>query len=115
MPAYTASVAAGTAVVGYNILNNERWNRSPVHRILSACGLAGSAAILDTQGDLYIDEVRVSSFFNTALGAPQVNRDMQPLASLLVPAGAELQFIVTDAPATSPINITLSLQDIRAR
>ena len=113
MPNYTASVLAATAVVGYNVFVSERWARSPVHRTLSAVGIAGSAAIGDTQIDLYIDEIRVSSMFNTSLAFPQVDRDMQPLSNLLIPAGAELQAVVVDAPTTNPINVTVALEDLR--
>jgi len=113
MPNYTAGVAAATAVVGYNLLQNLRWNRSPMHRVLSAIGLAGSAVIGDSEVDFYIDEVRVGGSFNTSLLLPQVDRDMQPLEDLLVPAGAELQAVVLDAPATSIIYATMALRDLR--
>jgi hypothetical protein len=112
MPNYTASTAASAAVVNYDILTGERWNRSPVHRQLVALGLAGSAAIGDTQVDFYIDEVRVAGLFNTATGFPQVNRDMQPMGGLFIPAGAQLSGIVIDAAATNPINATLSIEDL---
>lgn len=112
MPNYTASTAAATAVVNYDILTGERWNRSPVNRQLVALGLAGSAAIGDTQVDFYIDEVRVAGLFNTATGFPQVNRDMQPMGGLFIPAGAQLSGIVIDAAATNPINATLSIEDL---
>lgn len=112
MPNYTSSVAAATAVVNYDILQGERWNRSPVNRQLVALGLAGSAAIGDTQVDFYIDEVRVAGLFNTATGFPQVNRDMQPMGGLFIPAGAQLSGIVIDAATTNPINATLSIEDL---
>jgi hypothetical protein len=112
MPNYTKSVAAAVAVVNYDILQNERWTRSPVNRTLVAMGLAGSAAIGDTQVDYYIDEVRIAGLFNTATGFPQVNRDMQPMGGLFIPAGAQLSGIVIDAAATNPINTTLSIEDL---
>jgi hypothetical protein len=112
MPNYTASVAAATAVVNYDILQGHRWTRSPVNRTLVALGLAGSAAIGDTQVDFYIDEVRIAGLFNTATGFPQVNRDMQPMGGLFIPAGAQLSGTVVDAATTSPINATLSIEDL---
>jgi hypothetical protein len=111
-PIYQTGVAAGTAVVGYNVQTGERWARSPVNRVLLSAAITGSAVIGDTQIDLYIDEVRVSSLFNSALLTPQVDRDMQPLGELLVPAGAELQAIVIDAPATSIVYLAESIEDI---
>jgi hypothetical protein len=84
MPNYTASVAAATAVVNYDILQGHRWTRSPVNRTLVALGLAGSAAIGDTQ----------------------------PMGGLFIPAGAQLSGTVVDAATTSPINATLSIEDL---
>jgi len=113
MPNYTVGVAAATAVVGYNLTQNERWARSPVHRRLMGIGLTGSAVIGDTECDVFINEVRVAGLFNSALLTPQVDRDIIPVASLLVPAGAELQVVVTDAPATSILYFMASLDDLR--
>lgn len=113
MPNYTADVPAATAVVGYNLTTGERWSRSPVHRTLMGIALTGSAVIGDTEVDVYIDEVRVGGLFNSALLTPQVDRDIVPQAALLVPAGAELQAIVVDAPATSIIYFMASLEDLR--
>lgn len=113
MPNYTADVAAATAVVGYNLATGERWARSPVNRVLKGVAITGSAVIGDSEVDVYIDEVRVSGFFNSALLTPQVDRDIVPQPSLLVPAGAEIQAIVIDAPATSIIYFLVALEDLR--
>lgn len=113
MPNYTVGTAAATAVVGYNLTQNERWARSPVHRVLKGIALTGSAVIGDCEVDVYIDEVRVSGFFNSALLTPQVDRDIVPMASLLVPSGAELQAIVIDAPATSILYLMAAMEDLR--
>jgi len=112
MPNYTASVPAATAIVGANLTDGLRWARSPANRVLQALGLAGSAAIGDSEVDVYIDEIRVGSFFNTALLFPQVDRDMQPQGDLFIPAGAEIQAIVVNAAATNPLNLTVSLEDV---
>lgn len=109
---YTASVTAAVAVVGANVVDAERWARSPVHRALTSAAYTGSAVIGDTQVDLYIDEVRVASLFNSALLTPQVDRDMVPLGALLVPAGAELQVVVVDAAATSPVFFAANFEQL---
>lgn len=110
MPSYTASVPAATAVIGADLFVGQVWARSPVDRILTGVGLAGSAAIGDTEVEIFIDEVRVGQFFNVALGFP--NQDhIQDLEDLFVPAGAQLRSIVRDAAATNPINQTVVLED----
>lgn len=113
MPNYTAGVAAAVAVVGFNLTQNQRWARSPVHRVLTGIGLTGSAVIGDTEADVFIDEVRVSGLFNSALLIPQVDRDIVPQPSLLIPAGAELQCVIVDAPTTSIIYFLAALADLR--
>jgi len=112
MPVYTATVTAAVAVVGANVLDAERWARSPANRVLRAGAYTGSAVIGDTEVDFFIDEVRVGSSFNTALLVPQVDRDMVSMGDLMVPAGAELQAVVIDAAATSPVFVAFSLEDI---
>lgn len=112
MPVYTATVTAAIAVVGANVLDAERWARSPANRVLRAVGYTGSAVIGDTEVDFYVDEVRVGSAFNSALLVPQVDRDLVSVGDLMVPAGAELQAVVVDAAATSPVFVSLSLEDI---
>lgn len=110
---YTASVTAAVAIVGANIVDAQRWSRSPVNRALTSASYTGSAVIGDTQIDIFIDEIRVASIFNSALLTPQVDRDMIPLGALLIPAGAELQAVVVDAAATSPVFFSAALEDIR--
>ncbi len=109
---YTASVTAAVAVVGANVVANERWARSPVNRALTSAAYTGSAVIGDSEVDIYIDEVRVSGLFNSALLVPQVDRDMVPMGALFVPAGAELQVVVLDAAATSPVFFAANFEQI---
>jgi len=110
MPSYTAGVAAATAIVGYNLFTDEVWARSPIDRILTGSGVSGSAVIGDTEIELFIDEVRVGSFFNNRLLLPTQD-EIQDLEDLFIPAGAELRSIVRDAPATSIIYHTVVLED----
>jgi len=110
VPAYNVTIAAATAVVGFDLFTGERWARSPVDRLVTGLGMRGSAAAVDTEAELYIDEVRVGAFRNVSTGAPNMD-DLFPLEALEVPAGAELQLVVTDAPATNPINPIISIED----
>lgn len=112
MPNFTADVAAATAVVGFDLFSGEVWARTPQDRVLNGIAYTGSAVIGDTEIEVYIDEVRVGSFFNSALLTPQVDRDIQPLESLGVPGGAQLRANVVDAPATSIVYAMVALEDV---
>ena len=110
MPSYVAAVAAATAIVGYDLFTGEVWARSPVDRILTGTGVTGSAVIGDTELELFIDEVRVGSFFNNRLLVPTQDEVVE-LEDLFIPAGAELRSIVRDAPATSIIYHPVVVED----
>ena len=101
------SVAAATAVVGYDLIDGEWFASMGEDRALTGIGLAGSAAALDTQCELFIDDVKVGNFYNTATGAVLMDAHMQPLDYLYVPAFATIHLYVTDAPATNPINAVI--------
>jgi len=107
---YTAGVAAATAIVGYNLLRDERWARTPVDRMLNGFGLTGSAVIGDSEVEVFVDEQRVGSYFNDSLLLGSLD-NLGPL-EVEVPAGAELTAIVRDAPATSILYATLDLEDV---
>ena len=111
MPSYTASVAAATAVLDYDLFSNEVWSRSPTNRTLNGIGTRGSAAAGDTMFEVFIDEVRVGNFYNISTGFPN-NDDIAALDQLIVPAGAQLRAIVRDAATTNPINVTVELENI---
>jgi len=110
MPSYVAAVAAATAIVGFDIFTGEVWARSPVDRILTGTGVTGSAVIGDTELEMFIDEVRVGSFFNNRLLVPTQD-EVVDLEDLFIPAGAQLRSIVRDAPATSIIYHTVVVED----
>lgn len=111
MPNFTVSVAAATAVLNADLLVGERFKRVPQGRTLEGLALTGSAAIGDSEVEIFIDEVRVGSFFNNALAFPN-NDHLLPLESLFIPGSAELQAIVIDAATTNPLNLMLALEDI---
>jgi len=110
MPNYVTSVAAATAIVGADLMDGEVHARAPQDRTLAGVGLCGSAAIGDTEIELYIDEVRVGNFFNSKLAFPN-NDELLPLEALFVPAGAQIRAVVRDAATTNPINLMLALED----
>lgn len=108
MPNYTVSVAAATAVLGYDLATGTVWARRPQNRALNGIALRGSAAAGDTRIEVYIDEVRIGEFYNNNTGFANVE-DLLPLEALFIPGSAQLQALVRDAPATNPINLMLSI------
>ena len=100
------SVAAGTAVAGYDIFRDQVWNTSAKARYLYGIAVAGSAAGGDCSFNLYIDQFHVGEFFVTATGWP--TRDhVIPLKGNAVPPGAKIAAIMVVAPTTNPINVIL--------
>lgn len=112
MPNFTADVAAAVAILDADLFIGEVWARTPQDRTLNGIAYTGSAVIGDTEIEVYIDEVRVGSFFNSALLTPQVDRDIQPLEALGIPGGAQLRALVRDAAATSIVYCMAALEDV---
>lgn len=104
------SIAAATAVVGYDLFKDTIWQQSPIPRLLSGFGIAGSTAALDTKVSVYIGTVKVGEFYNSATGAVLISQHMLAMDEA-VPPGEQLHCYVDDAPATNPINITVELQE----
>jgi len=103
------SVAAATAVVGYDLLTNRPDIAvASTPRVLRAVGLTGSAAAGDSAVDIKVQARIVSSLFNSALGFPTADAAKFDTA-YAVPAGAPVSVIVTDAPATNPINLLIDV------
>jgi len=112
MPNWTADNTAAVAIVGADLLSGQVWARTPQNRVLTGVAYTGSAVIGDTEIEVSIDEVRVGSFFNSALLTPQTDRDLMPLESLGIPGGAQLRAIVVDAAATSIVYVTVAVEDV---
>ena len=110
MPNYTADNTAAVAIVGADLFSGEVYARAPQDRVLTGFAYTGSAVVGDTEVDLFIDEVRIGSFFNSKLLTPDVD-DLVPLESLGVPAGAQLRAMVVDAAATSIVYAMVALED----
>ncbi|MBA7676431.1 hypothetical protein ES703_84672 [subsurface metagenome] len=101
-------VAAATAIVGYDLCQNETWNISSRRRVIQGIAFVGSAAINDTEIDLFVEDKKIGHFFNTRGGvlAP-LQEDAIPLGRIYVPPGSKIAAIVTVAPGTSPVILRL--------
>jgi len=108
---YTVGVAAGTAILGYDLVGDQGvpWGRTGRNRVIATMALCGSAVIGDTEVDVYIGEVRIGNLFNTALLLP--NKDEHVPVNAGVPANDPIRVIVRDAPATSIIYFQVSIFD----
>lgn len=100
-----ASVAAATAILGYDVLTNKVWRKSPITRRIVAVGLTGSAVINDSEVELYVNNELVAVFTPTTIGVVVPKRDDILPVNIMVPGGAELTFKVSDAPATNPFEL----------
>lgn len=105
MASYVRSVAAATAVVGYNLLSQAEEKQSSRRRTLVGAGLAGSAAAGDTECEVKAGARTVANLFNLATGFP--TRDHVMRVGEVIEANEELQVLVKDAPATNAINLIL--------
>jgi len=103
------SVAAATAVVGYDLLTNRPDIAvASTPRVLRAVGLTGSAAAGDAAVDIKVASRTVSTLFNSATGFPTADAAKFDTA-YAVPAGSPVSVIVTDAPATNPLNLLIDV------
>lgn len=103
------SVAAATAVLGYDLLTA----RPDIaigsgRRVLRAIGLTGSTAAGDTSVDFKVGNRIVATLFNSATGFPTADAGKFPTA-FNIPPGSPLSVIVTDAPATNAINVLVDV------
>jgi len=104
------SVAAATAVLGYNLASGKTWRSAPFSRRLAGLGIAGSAAALDSHVRVMAGQEEIADAYNAATGA--VNRDSMFGVGAIIPANVELFIIVDDAPASNPLNGALDLQRV---
>ena len=104
------SVAAATAVVGYDLAAGTIWQQQSQDRALTGFGVKGSAAAGDTKVSLYIDAVKVAELYNTSTGFP--NQDDVAELDAYCPGGSQLHIYVDDAPGTNPINVIVTWDDM---
>ena len=103
------SVAAATAVTGYDLVKDTWFQQVGYPRLLTGIGIKGSAAANDTEVDVFIDTIKIGTFFNTGTGFPNMD-DVMPI-SHPIPPNARLHVYVTDAPTTNPINLVLTTRE----
>ncbi|GEM_PF-3106748 len=103
------SVAAATAVLGYDMMTGVSVKAASFPRRLEAVGLRGSAAAGDAAVRIMIGQTEVAVLYNDTTGF--VNRDAMFRVGIGVPKDAEVKAYVTDAPATNPLNIALDFTD----
>jgi len=98
------TVAAATAVSGYDLFRDKTWRVSSKSRRLMGIAAAGSAVAGDCSFDVFIDQFHVGEFHNLALGWP--TRDhIVACRGNNIPPGATLSAIMKTAPTTNPINV----------
>jgi len=113
MAVYEDSIAAATAVVGFDLMTNLPFARvSGADRVLRAAGLAGSAAALDTRVGVFVGGAKIGQLFNAAVGHVQNDRDLSDFGDAFIPAGEALALLVEDAPATNPINFRTVVEEL---
>lgn len=109
MPLTILSVAAATAVLGHDLLTNRPdIANSASRRTLRSIALTGSAAAGDTVVDIKVGNRTVATLYNTSTGFPTADAS-QFATAYLVPPGAPVSVIVTDAPVTNAINLLIDV------
>jgi len=112
LPSDTVDTAAAAATVGTDLLSSTRSAQSPNDRLLNSISYTGSAVIGDTEIEVFIDDVSLGKYFNSALLTPQRDRDRVDMGDAGWPAGARLQAVVVDAPATSIVYFDYNWTDL---
>lgn len=110
MPTGEISVAAATAVVGYDLFADEWFQIMNEDRDLAGIGVCGSAAPLDCEVELFIGVRKVGNYMNKATGAVLMDAHRVDLDAE-VEAGEMLHLYVTVAPGTNPINVSLEWEE----
>lgn len=103
------SIAAATAILDFNLMQNSTYRQSSRARNIRSMALTGSAAAGDSAVALKIGNIEVARKFNSATGFP--TRDHLVPVNRTVPANSEIGAIVVDAPATNPLNLLLVFDD----
>ena len=103
------SVAAATAVVGYDMMTGDKNKQVSYDRSITDIGLCGSAAAGDSEIELFVGTISYGKFKNLATGYP--TNDHMISVEIPVPAGEQINAIVTDAAGTNPLNLKIALED----
>jgi len=106
-------VAVANASVGTDLLINSVYRRDDKPRVIRNAIIAGSAAVADTEVQLMIGTVQVARIPNTIAGTNQKISGLDFIGiGAIVPANTEIRLVVTDAPATNPIDVLMNIDDI---
>lgn len=110
----STSEAAATLTVGTDAFRNDRKRTSSRARVVNGIAIVGSAAINDTEVDVYAGDYYFGRFRNSRAGvvAPIYPDDMQPIRATVVAAGDAITATIVDAPATNPILIQVFGQQL---
>jgi len=113
MAVYEVSIAAATAVVGYDLLSTLPYARvSGGGRVLRSAGVAGSAAAQDSRVGVLVGGVKIGQLYNGATGGVSGDRDMTDFGDAWIPPGESLSVLVEDAPATNPLNLRIVIEEM---
>jgi hypothetical protein len=108
----TVSVAAATAVVGYDLAQDEVWRISGRARVIRNIGVTGSAAAGDSEVELLVGSVLVGNYFNLTTGFPTRDHMVGTgRGGVNVPPGEPITIRVQDAPSSNPLNITIDISE----
>jgi len=105
----STSEAAATLTVGVDAFRNDRKSSSSRHRSVEGITIVGSAAINDSEVDVYAGDHYFGRFRNSRAGvvAPILPDDLQPIRPTIVAAGDRITATITDAPTTNALIIML--------
>ena len=105
----STSEAAATLTVGTDSFRNDRKSSSSRARSVEGIAVVGSAAINDSEVDLYAGDYYFGRFRNSRAGvvAPVLPDDLQPIRPTIVAPGDRITAIITDAPTTNALLIML--------
>jgi len=102
-----STVAFGTAVIGYDLLSNKPEARVGQARKITSIGLTGGTAAGDCAVEIWVDNTKIGTYYNTRAGdACSVNDDMKPAATY-VKSGALIQAKVIDAAPANNMHLEI--------
>lgn len=97
------SVAAATAVLGYDLMSNSILQSVGYPRVITGIGFTGSNAAGDCMADVIVDGRVYTQLVNIDTGYPN-NDEIIPM-NIPVPSGSKIIVRITDAASTNPINL----------
>lgn len=103
MPTVETSVAAATAVVGYDLYANNSLATIATGQRVTGVALKGSAAAGDSKVRFTAGTAEIASIYNNNTGFPGRD-DLIPVDYVHLGPPARLYATVEDAPATNPLN-----------